>query len=94
MDIATVALHSDAPAKPAFGAACNGCGLCCALTTCPLARIRFLRVRGPCPALDWIEAERRYRCGIGRFMRWLPQRLMLRWIAAGVGCDCRAEMGS
>ncbi|MEY2633942.1 MAG: hypothetical protein RIR00_2596 [Pseudomonadota bacterium] len=92
-------LHPRAPAKPVVGAACNGCGVCCALETCPLARLRFLRRRGPCPALEWMAAEGRYHCGLlsrpADFIRGLPaawvprwQRLARRWIAAGQGCDC------
>ena len=30
-----VHLHRDAPPKPAPGAPCNGCGVCCAAETCP-----------------------------------------------------------
>jgi hypothetical protein len=26
-----LALHRDAPAKPAQGETCNGCGVCCAM---------------------------------------------------------------
>ena len=48
------------------------------------------RRRGACVALEWSEAEQRYHCGLltgaakaGRG----AQRLMARWIGAGVGCD-------
>ena len=96
-------LHRDAPAKPAPGAACNGCGVCCALETCPAARLLFRQAAGPCPALAWSTDERRYRCGLltapGHYLRWLPgftqapaRRLFQRWIAAGIGCDCSAEV--
>lgn len=96
-------LHRDAPAKPAVGQPCNGCGVCCALETCPAARLRFLQKRGPCPALEWLAAERRYRCGLltqpDHYLGWLPsaavplgRRLFARWIAAGEGCDCSAEI--
>jgi len=91
-------LHRAAPAKPAAGEACNGCGVCCALETCPLARLRFLRRRGPCPALRWQAEEGRYRCDLlADPGRWLPlpaafgRRLVGRWIAAGSGCDCDFE---
>lgn len=90
-------LHRQAPAKPAVGEPCNGCGLCCALETCPLGRLRFLQARGPCPALEW-EAGR-YRCGLLAAPRrhlpgWPPAvadwvgRRAARWISAGSGCDC------
>ena len=90
----TVALHRDAPAKPAVGAPCNGCGVCCALTPCPLSRWLLGHRTGACPALTWQES--RYACGLlvapTGFARWLPRRFVLRWIAAGIGCDCDAEM--
>ncbi|MCG2576566.1 hypothetical protein LZ012_06100 [Dechloromonas sp. XY25] len=98
-----VHLHREAPAKPAVGAACNGCGVCCALETCPAARLRFLQARGPCPALEWSPDDGCYRCGLlghpERYLAWLPaatvlliRRLMRRWIAAGQGCDCAADI--
>ncbi|WP_096701225.1 hypothetical protein [Magnetospirillum sp. 15-1] len=93
-----VELRSDAPPKPAYGAACNGCGLCCAVATCPLGIILFRRLEGPCPASQWRDG--RYVCGAlaepGRFAPLLPRRwasrLVARWIAAGKGCDCRSEV--
>lgn len=100
----TVHLHPAAPGKPAAGQPCNGCGVCCALETCPVGRLRFLRAAGPCPALEWSAAESRYRCGLlahpARHLA-IPARLegfvarrMARWIAAGQGCDCDAEVQS
>ncbi len=96
-------LHRAAPAKPAAGAPCNGCGVCCALETCPVARLRFLQASGPCPALEWSAAESRYRCGLllrpVHYVGVLPRiaegparRLLARWISAGSGCDCTAEV--
>lgn len=81
----TVALHQDAPPKPKPGETCNGCGLCCAVTLCPLGRLRFRRTQGPCPALHWDQAATRYVCRLatGKWTR--------RWIAAGKGCDCAYE---
>lgn len=98
-----ILLRSDAPPKPPAGAACNGCGVCCAAEACPPARLLFLSVKGPCPALEWERAGARYRCGLlarpGRFIRWLPRcwetaapRLFARWIAAGKGCDSDAAV--
>lgn len=95
-------LHRLAPAKPAPGQPCNGCGVCCALETCPAARLRFLRRRGPCPALEWVDQAKIYRCGLlqrpAHYLGGLPaaaeglaRRLFARWIAAGQGCDCDAE---
>lgn len=97
-----IELRADAPAKPAVGQPCNGCGVCCALETCPLAMLRFLRRRGPCPALEWSETETRYACGLlnhpERYLALpdgahrLARRFFARTIAAGKGCDCNAEM--
>lgn len=101
----TIHLHAAAPAKPAEGQPCNGCGVCCALETCPAARLRFLRIKGPCPALEWAVTDKRYVCGLltrpGHYLNWLPasgealaSRLFARWIAAGRGCDCSADAQS
>ena len=100
----TIRIESSAPPKPEVGAACNGCGVCCALETCPPARLRFLRARGPCPALEWSAKENRYHCGLlVRPAHYLPflttraeawaRRLVARSIAASQGCDCNAEAG-
>jgi len=99
----TIHLHQAAPAKPPEGQACNGCGVCCALETCPAARLRFLQKKGPCPALEWSPELTRYHCGLLRrpsyYLSWLPavgesiaRHLFSRWIAAGKGCDCAAEV--
>lgn len=96
-----VRLQRDAPAKPALGAPCNGCGVCCASEPCPLSRLLLGHRHGGCPALTW-QAER-YVCGLvvtpATHLRWLPVRwaalagrLARRWIAAGAGCDCDASM--
>lgn len=78
--------------KPAFGAPCNGCGLCCRLELCGLA----LEVLGadapaaPCPFI--VEREGVTRCGVieaadkkdiafGGYMKW---RL-------GIGAGCQVE---
>lgn len=100
---AHVRLHAAAPAKPALGAPCNGCGVCCALLPCPLSRALLGHRAGTCPALVWQSMESRYACGLviapADHLRWLPkslaplaQRLARRWIAAGSGCDCDAEV--
>ncbi len=97
-----ISIHSDAPAKPALGAACNGCGVCCAARPCPVSRLLLGHRKGACPALRWRAAERHYACGMvddpACFIRWLPQRLsafasrrFMRWIAVGIGCDSEIE---
>ncbi|MDP1525063.1 MAG: hypothetical protein Q8M20_04595 [Rhodocyclaceae bacterium] len=95
-------LQADAPEKPAVGALCNGCGVCCSFTPCPLSRLLLQHRVGSCPALLWQAMEQRYGCGLvirpEDYLAWLPQGLSglarlfaKRWIAAGIGCDCDAE---
>jgi hypothetical protein len=90
-------LHPAAPAKPAPGAACNGCGVCCAWRPCPLGMLASRRLHGPCSRLRWDGSARRYRCGLlapeppGSRPAWL-QGLLRRWIAAGQGCDARLDV--
>jgi hypothetical protein len=82
-------LHRLAPAKPAPGDACNGCGVCCAAEPCPLGIVVSRRRRGACAALRWDDAAARYRCALLPEAAPAPQRrLVARWIAAGAGCDC------
>lgn len=99
----TIDLHPSAPDKPAEGQACNGCGVCCAQETCPVARLRYLKSTGPCPALEWSATDHRYFCGLlsrpGHHLPFLPQPvrqlarpLLMRWIAAGKGCDCSSQI--
>lgn len=95
-----IRIHPEAPAKPALGLACNGCGVCCLAEPCPLGVLASRRTQGECAALEW--QEDRYRCGLlraplahllGRRERHpgpldAPLRaLARRWIAAGQGCD-------
>lgn len=101
-----IKIHPQAPAKPALGAPCNGCGICCLVEPCPLGMLVSRRRRGACRALRWREAEYRYVCGMlaeplavlgwrGRLARALEpalRRLARRWIAAGRGCDATLEV--
>ncbi len=95
-----VQIHREAPAQPAWGAPCNGCGVCCLVEPCPLGRVISRRRNGACAALRWDDEQLRYRCGavsdaagvLGPRWAWLApvlRRLARRWIAAGVGCDAR-----
>jgi hypothetical protein len=95
-------LHQAAPPKPAPGQPCNGCGVCCAAETCPLARVLLLQWHAPCRALQWDDALQHYRCGLLvsplAHLRGLPvgsegliRRGVRRWIAAGVGCDSAVQ---
>lgn len=94
--------HAGAPAKPALGQPCNGCGLCCLAEPCPLGMLLSRRRSGPCAVLRWSDAQQRYLCGAladaaqavaagggWRALAW--QRLLRRWIAAGDGCDADLE---
>jgi len=84
-------LRADAPPKPAFGAACNGCGLCCAAEPCPVGMLLSLKARGACRMLRWSSDETRYVCGALRGAPAPLRPLLKRWIAAGQGCDCALE---
>ena len=95
-----VHIHPAAPAKPALGEPCNGCGVCCLVAPCPVGVLASRRRAGACNALEWDEGQSLYRCGMVRdplrwlcwpsaprgLSRWLARRVR-RWIAAGVGCD-------
>jgi hypothetical protein len=90
-----IRLRRAAAAKPPQGAACNGCGLCCASAPCPMGMLLSRRRYGRCRALVWHEAQAVYRCGAitnpQRWLPWLPKRwaqaLARRWIASSLGCD-------
>ncbi len=74
------------PPKPPHGQTCNGCGLCCLAELCPIARLRYFKIAGPCPSLRWNQQDQRYLCGI-LANSGLFRPLIARWIAAGIGCD-------
>jgi hypothetical protein len=95
-------IHAEAPAKPALGAPCNGCGVCCLAEPCPLGRVISRKRVGACDALRWDETQAIYRCGVltdteavlGARWRWAApalRTLARRWIAAGVGCDAALQ---
>ena len=56
-------LQPDAPPKPALGAPCNGCGICCLAEPCPLGVVLSGRRTGACRAVRWNEGAVRYECG-------------------------------
>ena len=88
-------LRLEAPTKPALGEPCNGCGACCATEPCPIGAVISLRRSGSCGALEWSDADGRYRCGllVKAVQAGRPaQRLVSRWIAAGAGCDASLEL--
>jgi hypothetical protein len=96
-----IRIQAEAPAKPALGETCNGCGICCLSEPCPLGVLLSLSNKGPCKALQWSQAEQQYRCGAlgdhvsgGRGVTGLRARLVGRWISAGSGCDCELEVSA
>lgn len=56
-------IEPTAPAKPPWGAPCNGCGVCCLIEPCPLGVLLSRRRRGACVALRWSPVDQIYRCG-------------------------------
>lgn len=58
-----ILIRPEASAKPAWGAPCNGCGVCCLLEPCPLGMVLSRKRRGACVALRWQDDARQYRCG-------------------------------
>lgn len=96
-------IHFAAPAKPAVGAPCNGCGVCCLSAPCPLGIVLSGRRTGACAAVRWEGGQARYVCGaisqpvnvVGRRWRWAAPMLgrwARRWVAAGIGCDSTLEV--
>jgi hypothetical protein len=89
--------------KPAYGAACNGCGKCCMDQVCPLGRhfFGFPDWNGPCPALE--ERDGKYQCGlVVNISHWAPFMVARHGaaqladgaaalIGAGFGCDAKVD---
>ena len=84
-------IEPEAPSKPAFGAPCNGCGVCCLAEPCPVGIVLSLKRHGACRMLRWSAEEARYLCGALRGAPTLLQPLLRRWISAGSGCDSDLE---
>jgi hypothetical protein len=98
-----IQIHAQAPAKPALGQPCNGCGVCCAAEPCPVSLALLWPHTAPCQALVWSNDNKRYLCGMvsepTSFIKWLPKRLdklaskiFKRWIAANTLCDADVEL--
>ncbi|MBI2732700.1 MAG: hypothetical protein HYX44_05175 [Aquabacterium sp.] len=100
-------IHPEAPAKPAVGEPCNGCGVCCLAEPCPVGVIVSRKRHGACKALVWSQSDGRYFCGLlvgaasgsgnaGAWWRRWARAAWLRWarrmISAGSGCDASLEV--
>jgi hypothetical protein len=83
--------------KPVHGSPCNGCGMCCAIEPCGIARefIPDHPEEGPCLAMEFDTG--RFVCGMirrpGHYIR-LPDwgdahmgALFAKALGAGKGCD-------
>jgi hypothetical protein len=93
MQHTVIHLHRGAPAKPALGQPCNGCGVCCASEPCPAGMLVSRRRRGACNALQWQDAGRLYRCGlIATPAAFLPRPL--RWAAPALAAWARRAIGA
>lgn len=87
-----------APEKPEWGSPCNGCGYCCAVETCGLARQFMGAMVAPCPAMEF-EAGR-FWCGLVRdpakylgVAAWASDSLRSSFellLGIGRGCDSDA----
>lgn len=79
--------------KPSFGAACNGCGHCCAEQVCGMGLEAFGdSVEAPCPALrfdgsrNWcavIEQAERMNVAFAADLKWR--------LGVGAGCQMSDE---
>ena len=83
-----IRIHPESPPKPALGAPCNGCGVCCLAEPCPLGMLLSRKRSGACVALRWSDTDLHYRCGaVDGPWGFLARR----WISAGTGCDSTLE---
>jgi hypothetical protein len=96
-----IELHPKSPEKSSFGTPCNGCGVCCAASPCPVAVVFLFQIKGKCRALLWQDG--RYVCGMAvspdLYVMLIPEkgrelcaRFFASRIAAGSGCDSTAEI--
>lgn len=83
------------PAYPGYGAACNGCGLCCLTVPCAVSRQYRLWRDGRCRALRY--AAGRYWCDVivnprrvSVPLSKVPKAARVDAIGTGTSCDHRA----
>lgn len=73
--------------KPASGASCNGCGVCCLSEPCPLGMLLSHRRAGACAAVRWDAVACQYRCGAMTDAAIVLRQALprgLRWLAPAV----------
>jgi len=78
------------PDQPAFGAPCNGCGLCCAREVCAIGRLAFGDVPPPCPGLTYAEGRLWCRLVLVEQAAGLAPVLATA-LGIGRGCDASFE---
>jgi hypothetical protein len=79
--------------KPAIGAKCNRCGLCCMSGLCELGQVVFERKDGACPALERNDGTPGYRGGLmARPARYVPA-LATRHGASRLAAAARVLLG-
>ena len=93
-------IEPQAPRKPALGAACNGCGVCCLAEPCPVGMLVSGRRHGACAALRWEATGRWYRCGligprvaVAHVLRALPRAWLVRAALVGLA-PLLAQLGA
>lgn len=79
------------PPKPRFTSACNGCGLCCMLELCPVARSFYgPEATAPCPSFVMVDG--RGACAFVQTevdLKLEPKVQMV--LGIGLGCGMRDE---
>jgi hypothetical protein len=87
----TISLPPTIIPKPRHGMACNGCGLCCTLEPCGIAKALLGDIPGPCPILVYQDGK--YRCGYvlmeaeARAIKPDFEPLITNALGIGKGCD-------
>lgn len=73
------------PSKPPFRSPCNHCGICCALTLCPVGALAFPEAQAPCPALFYENEQA--RCGLVAMEVAAGAEPLIQQ-GLGIGCGC------
>ena len=75
-----------APAKPEYGAPCNGCGFCCAAELCHAAEMVLGPGPGPCPLLSF--HDNRFWCSLVETEQSNAlEPILTNALGIGSGCD-------